>query len=467
MVVSLCALLLTGCAGLILLEPSATPHRPSPGADGIGDRYFPSLGNGGYDVLHYVLDLNVDIEKRTVDGTATIEGVATQPLSRLTLDFAGNAIRSITVNGSAVEIEAVGDQVHISPSAPIELGEDFTVVVDYSPATEVPAEDGVPVFARGWQFFEGGSYVASEPDGASRWFPANDHPSDKALLTLRVTVGKPYEVAASGHLVEVLDEGDGRTYVWETRDPVAPYLIQVAIGRFDEQLEEGDGKTMIRNYFPEGFSEDRMKQYARTREMLTYFESLFGPYPFEAYGVVVVDSPLPYALETQTLTLFGAHESRGEGVVAHELAHSWFGNSVSLERWEDIWLNEGFATYAMTLWLEDAESAESAENELRGMYRTLMSAGDGRTLILGDPGPDSLFDRTVYLRGALTLHALRLEVGSEKFFDILRVYAERYRYGNASTDDFIAVAEEISGRDLEQLFHDWVFEATMPGLAGW
>ena len=433
----------------------------------MGDRYFPSLGNGGYDVRHYTLDLSVHIEDQTVDGRATLEAVATQPLSRLNLDFADHAIHSVSFNGSSIHSEAAGGEVRIAPEEALDSGQAFTVIVDYSGAPGASDSAGIPPYARGWQFFEAGSYVASEPDGASRWFPANDHPLDKGLFTFRIKVGKPFTVAANGHLVEEIDEGDERTFVWEPRDPLAPYLVQVAIGDFEQQTETSAGGTVIRNYFPADYPQDHLAQYARTKDMLEYLGSVFGPYPFEAYGVVVVDTPLPFALETQTLTLFGANESRGEGVVAHELAHQWFGNSVSLKRWEDIWLNEGFATYAMVLWLEHDEGLEAAESELRGMYRMLAAADGGRTLVIGDPGPDRLFDRAVYLRGALTLHALRQQVGSDDCFGLLRAYAERFRYGNASTEDFIGIAEEISGRDLREFFQEWVYEEELPSVPGW
>ena len=202
--------------------------------------------------------------------------------------------------------------------------------------------------------------------------------------------------------------------------------------------------------------------FAATSEMVRTFSELFGPYPFEAYGNLVLGTPLGYALEIQTMSLFGADFVTGtnayEAIVAHELAHQWFGDLVSLKDWKDIWLNEGFASYAEVLWTE-ASTGQSADVLIRNYEAPGLDP-------IRDPGPEHMFDINVYNRGALTLHALRRTVGDDDFFTILRTYVERFADDVATTDDFIAVAEEISDQDLESFFADWLDAPETPELPG-
>ncbi len=180
-----------------------------------------------------------------------------------------------------------------------------------------------------------------EPSGAETWYPVNGHPSDKATYTLRITVPKPYDVASSGRLLRITDDGDRRTFLWETRDPVASYLVALHIADLDETTAVGPRGLPIRNYFAHAISASDRASFDRLPAMIAYFESAFGPYPFEAYGATVVDEAFGAALETQTMSTH-SRDAVAESVVVHELAHQWFGDSVGLERWQDIWLNEGF-----------------------------------------------------------------------------------------------------------------------------
>ena len=193
------------------------------------------------------------------------------------------------------------------------------------------------------------------------------------------------------------------------------------------------------------------------------FAELFGPYPFEVYGALVVFDDFRGALETQTLSVFSGRlfgGLAGELVVAHELGHQWFGDSLTPTTWRDIWLNEGFATYSEWLWQEISNPAFDIDDYARSL------AESGRPVwpAPGDPGPEGLFDSTVYNRGALTLHALRLTVGDDAFFKTLRTYAERFAYRNVTTADFVAVAEDVSGQDLADLFDAWLYGDVTPEL---
>jgi aminopeptidase N len=242
---------------------------------------------------------------------------------------------------------------------------------------------------------------------------------------------------------------------------MASYLVQVVIGdlRFDESVGP-DGLT-VRHAVDEDVPDEALVALDRTAEMIEGFEEMFGPYPFAAYGVAVVDEPLGVALETQTLTLVGLDTVSNEGVLAHELAHQWFGNDVSPGSWRDIWLNEGFATSAEWLWTEGDGGPSVA-----GRAREAAQA-PGLDVPPGDPGPDELFADSVYLRGALTLHVLRHELGDEAFFDLLRDWIERYSGRNATSADFEGMASVAAGRDLAPLFDAWLRSPTLPDLVEW
>jgi aminopeptidase N len=454
------------------------------GADGLGDPYDPQLGNGGYDAQHYTLDLLVDVEGNVITGTVTMEASAIQDLATFNLDFMGLDVNDVRVNGAPADHERVdgpssGRELTILPDKLIQRGELFSVTISYSgsprpfPTKSVPARIG-------WRAYEDGIYVASEPDGSANWYPVNDHPLDKATYSFWVTVPEPYVVAANGLLQEAVDNGDTTTYIWEASDPTASYLVTINIADYETETEEGPDGLPIRNYYPPELAEDAEYDFGRTSEMIGLFSELFGPYPFEAYGVAIIDD-VPFALETQTLSIFSSNAVTGrrlsENVVAHELAHQWFGDSVSPAQWGDIWLNEGFATYGEWVWLEYTEGREALDASVRDVYDAfsgrnwsdLPADEVSKRLARRFPPPgappfDDLFNASVYLRGGLTLHALRLRVGDDAFFDILRTYHERHRHGNATTADFVAVAEEISGQSLNEFFEGWLYEQALPDI---
>lgn len=436
-----------------------------PGADGIGDAYYPQLGNGGYDALHYTLELSIDPIGNTLSGNCTIEARATQSLSAFNLDFSGLTIEQVTVNGQAAEYQRKESELTITPAEPLNDGDTFTVSVTYSGTPQASPALGGP-WKTGWQHTDNNQvFVSSEPSGAATWYPVNDHPLDKATYTFRITVPKPYVVAANGLLQQELDNGDTITDVWEATEPMASYLAAVNIDKYVvETMSDPDG-ILIRNYLTPDLPEYARTGINKTTEMLSYFSELFGPYPFKAYGIVIVDFPEEesgFAMETQTLSQHELDEhvfSLSDEVVAHELAHQWFGDSVSLESWQDIWLNEGAATYAEWLWTEYKVSG-SLDTIVRSQYPQYTVSPDPA----GKPLPTDLYSNTVYGRGALTFHALRLRVGDEAFFQILRTYTDRFRYGNASTADFIAVAEEVSGQDLGDFFNAWLYDTKNPPI---
>ena len=446
--------------------PAATPPPPASTGDagpGLGDPYFPYLGNQGYDVDHYLIDLEADPSTNRIAGSTTIEATATGDFDSFTLDFSGLEIAGVTVDGAAVNHrrEGPGD-AELRIEAPLVAGESFTVAVAYSGIPEPTAPGALP-FSTGWLTNAEGSFVASEPAGAHTWFPANDHPTDKATFTFRITAPDGMTAVANGTLTDTIETGTGTTFVWEMPDPMTTYLATVVVAPLERVDHPPAGDIALRDYLPAALAVDVPESFTKTGEMIDFFDDVFGPYPFDAYGHVVV-SGFPAALETQTMTVFGDDWFDTpfiEFVVVHELAHQWFGNHVSPSTWQDIWLNEGFATFSELLWVEHLYGPVAMQAEAASRYDDLASFPHA---ITGDPQEANLFGISVYQRGGLTLYALRAEVGDDHFFEILRTWVERYGSGDASTGEFIALAEEIAGRDLGGLFDAWLFSSALPPL---
>ena len=450
--------------------PLEEPTEPLAGSPGMGDSLYPGFGNGGYDAVSYTLDINIhDVKTSDLSAITTIDAVATQDLSQFNLDFAGFEITSLTVNGEMAEFERKGQELTIIPAQMLANGEAFTTTVEYQ-GIPTPMTSKVLPFPTGWIVYENGIFVLSEPDGSASFFPVNDHPLDKATYTIIVTVPKPYEVAANGVLGETKDNGETTTYSFTVRDPMASYLTTININDFNVETMESKSGVLIRNYYSASLPDDMRKSFARQGEMIDYFSEIFGEYPFEVYGAMVIDTELGSALENQTMSIFGTDMVDVEDIagteltVAHELAHQWFGDSVSVADWGDIWLNEGFASYAEGLWIEHADGSDTLNEWITSVYNEVKDNPQYYPPP-GHPAANNLFNGGVYYRGGLTLHALRLKVGDEVFFKILRTYAERYKFGNATTADFIQVANEVSGEDLDDLFNAWLYDEKLPSIS--
>ncbi len=429
----------------------------APGSDGLGDPFFPQLGNGGYDVEHYTIELDVDVDENFIAGQTAVEAIATQDLSAFNLDFSGLEIKQVTVDGQEQEFSREGSELMVELASPIAEGIPFVVTIEYEGSPEPIVDPSAPLHL-GWQTQPEGLFAVSEPSGSMNWYPVNNHPQDKATYTYRITVPEPYSVAANGLLEEQIDGEGITTYVWQMADPMASYLATVQISQYEVETETGPGGIPIRHYFPLDTSEQTRAAFEPVPEMLAFLEELIGPYPFDTYGVVALTEPTSWALETQTLSTFGSNRPP-EFVVLHELAHEWFGNSVSPATWQDIWLNEGFAVYLSRMWEEFKGDPETFSRQMNLDYDALDRAQVGPPI---PEEPRDMFTQAVYDRGGWTLHALRLTVGDETFREILQTYYDRFKYSTASTADFLEVVREIGGTEAADITEAWLTNPELP-----
>ncbi|MDQ0382130.1 aminopeptidase N [Amycolatopsis thermophila] len=406
-----------------------------------------TLGHGstGFRVAHYDLELDYKLAPNRLTARAVLSAVADSELARIPLDLAGLTVKGVRVDGRPAKFTHRGGKLVVRPARPVR-GE-FTVEVRY-------AGNPRPVASRwgeiGWDELTDGALVASQPTGAPSWFPCNDRPGDKATYRVALTTASAYTVLVTGDLVARRAGGSATTWVFQRREPTAPYLMSVQIGRY-ESLELGPGQRIA---VPRRLRDAAAHDFGRQPEMLRVLGEWFGPYPFGEYVVVVTDDDLDDPIEAQGMAIFGGNHVDGrrtfERLVVHELAHQWFGNSLTVAGWRHIWLNEGFATYAEWLWSEASGGAPAEEHAREWRSRV------GTDVPIGDPGEAHLFDEQVYKRGALTLHALRGRVGDAVFFPMLRSWVAGHTHGTVTTEEFIAHAERAAGVPLREDFAVWL-----------
>ncbi len=437
------------------------------GADSIGDPIFPSLGNGGYDVLHY--EILLDATGPELQAVATLDVLATQNLSSLNVDLVGMSVDEIQIDGVDAAFSRDGRELTVEPTSTIVADSLSQIQITYH-GTPTPVPDPAFPTDLGWLDEPWGSYVAAEPLGAATWFPGNDHPLDKATFEISVTVDEGLIGAGPGLLVsEIANEGS-TTFVWVMDDPMATYLASVVIGDFvilttEIQTTGRETPIVLRDVFPTSRADEVSAVIeGRHEAMIEAFEPIFGPYPFDTYGLVGVPEQLGYALENQTLSLFGIETLANDSVFveqvqAHELAHQWFGNHVSPASWDDIWLNEGFASWADLYWT----GIVVGQDQFQRTAGVLDNAALGPLVGLD---PDELFGQNVYLRGALALEALRRTEGDDSFFELLRAWTAKFGGRSASTDDFVELVGEWMNPNAVALIESWINDEQMPSLPG-
>jgi aminopeptidase N len=443
----------------VLLTGTAAGHvKFAKGSAGLGDPYFPKAGNGGYDVRHYGIRFSYRPESNHIKARTTILATATENLSRFDLDFRHLSVSSLRVNGKNAAFERRGQELKITPRRGLRKGKPFTVRVRYRGHPHpVIDPDGAK---DGWIPTDDGAFVASEPQGAPSWFPCNDYPTDKATYSIRASVPKGKTVVSNGALMSRTTNGGQTTFEWRERSPMATYLATATSGKFNVTRSQANGTPSYDAVDPRE-AQASAAPLAQIPAILRLFGPRFGAYPFGTTGATVDHAPgVGYALETQTRPLYETAPS--VITVAHEIAHQWFGDSVSLKRWRQIWLNEGFATWAEWMWQEQTGGTKLA-TRFAQLYSAPASENQFWNPPPGNPGgPKNLFDGTVYVRGGMTLEALREEVGTNTFFRIMRDWVREHAYGNAGTKQFIDLAESDSGMDLGHFFHEWLFKDGKP-----
>ncbi|MGW0465976.1 M1 family metallopeptidase [Streptomyces sp. NPDC003027] len=446
---------------------------PPPPPLGIGDKLFPHLGNPGYDVRSY--DIGLTYPGRNSEPLAAvtrIAALATADLERINLDFTHGEVSAVTVDGEDAEFVTSGEDLVITPAQAVVDGDALEITVTHTSDPRGPAGTG------GWVRTGDGLAMANQADAAHRVFPSNDHPADKAYFTFRITAPSTLTAVANGLPAGRDENGATTTWTYRTAHPMATELAQVSIGRSTVVHRTGPHGLPVRDVVPTADRELLEPWLKRTPGHMEWMERQVGRYPFETYGVLVADAVTGFQLETQTLSLFerrlltepGYPEWYVDSIMVHELAHQWFGNSVSPRTWSDLWLNEGHASWYEALYAEEV-GKQPLERRMKAAY----AASDGWRAAGGPPAaPEppspghkiSLFRPVVYDGSALVLYALRQEIGQDAFQSLQRRWVSEHRDASSTTADFIALASQVAERDLSAFFTGWLYAEKTPAMPG-
>ncbi|MBE1500337.1 aminopeptidase N [Amycolatopsis lexingtonensis] len=429
-----------------------------PGSDGAGDSYYPQDGNGGYDVADYNLKVTYDPASHQLTGKQDISARATQSLSSFDLDFKGLTVDSVKVDGRAAKFARTGDhELVVTPSRALWRGRNFKVEIAYH---GVPAPINDPALGNnGWQFAQaGGAFAAGEPRSATTWYPVNDTPLDKATFHLAITVPDEWGVIANGREKPSFKAPGGTTHVWAEETPIVPYLTTVAIDKwtFDRQTRK-DGTPIVSAFAP-GVPDSTKQAEARLPEILDFLESKFGKYPIDAAGGIFLNEQIGFSLETMSRPIYSAGWAGTVPTIVHENAHQWYGDSVAVEHWKDVCLNECFASYATWLWDEGKEGVDLDKQYADDVKKATTTFWNGK---LYDMGQGNEFTY-VYSKGPMMLHALRNYVGEQAFSRVLKTWPSLHRDGNASMQQFQRYTEAVSHKNLQGFFDAWVYGTGKP-----
>lgn len=442
---------------LLLLAALVAGALAAPATAGAGEPFFPRVGNKGYDVSFYDVAMRYAPRSGQVKATAVIGATARQGLTRFSLDLYGLHVSRVTVDGEAAAFARGRGKLKVRPARRIAPGSPFEAIVVYDGRPRrVIDPDGS---SEGWNRTDDGALAVGEPVGTPAWIPCNDTLADKAGFNLKITVPARLDAVSNGHLLRVEREPGLRTFVWRESKPMAPYLALLDIGRGRLEKTQADGLpawTLVDPHYA-----DHQRALSSLPEAIRFLSSIYGPYPFEAAGSVVDFAPhLGYALETQTRPIYAFAPDLA--TLVHETAHQWFGDSVGLRSWPEIWLNEGFATWSQWFYAE-RHGGPTVAQTFRRLYATPASDHNFWDPPSGRPGtPEHLFGSSVYARGGLALQALRVEIGTAALLKTMRRWATEHRYASGTIAEFEALAAEVSGQSLRPLFKHWLYTPGKP-----
>lgn len=386
-------------------------------------------------------------------------------LTTFYLNLEALQVNSVKVSSVPAEHQLIAGILYITQPQPVDT---FDVVVDYEGS---PGNDGFGGF-----FFSGdyvytiGQGLNSEPPSMLRyWVPSHDVPNDKATLDMYLTVPSALEAFSNGTLITKQISTSVSTFHWREDHPIAPYLFAIAAGNYTTfdmpYLSVSGDSLLLQGIVYPNHLQIAQRDFQHLPQMMAFFEQTFLPYPFSRYSMVEADNR--GAMEHQTMTTYSTQlltgDNRYDYIVAHELAHHWWGDLVTCGDWKDIWLNEGFATYCEALYFEWLNGRDYLPHYMNALAETYFSEVSRRGHF-SIYNPSYKWGGTIYQKGAWVLHMLRSNLGDEIFFKTLKTYARQFSYGNALTSDFINVAEKKSGKDLQQFFQQWIYQPGYPDL---
>ena len=446
------------------------------------DPHAPGLGNGGYDAQHYHVDMAFSLSPPStveegadfdpaeavvrVDATTTIDVVATRPLDQIAFDFTGSTVTEVQVDGVDAEFEREATKLIVTLPEPARADDPLSIAVTYT--GEPGAIDSrVARVEVGWVGKPAGTWhMRSEPDGAHRWFPANDHPSDKATFLFDVLVPIEYAAAASGVFERSYSGIESASYRWSVGDEIPVSSATVILGDLELVPDEQSSAAMgveIRHMLPPDMVDDPPAALNGIADMIGFFEERFGPFPYEAFGVAVVDSP-NVGLGANTwavLTRGEIEDNDAELAIVSRLVRHWFGDSVTPATWSDVWLSTSLVRYAEWLWIERDLGERPADTVASAARRNVADSGWPPP---NEPRIGDIYVGSVFIHGAITLHAVRLRMGDAPFFDMIAKFYETHARGVAGTGDLNEIILREAGSSIRHLFDTWLTADELPGF---
>jgi len=414
----------------------------------------------GFDVLTYDITMNIDEAQDYVSGAVIAVVEAEETLTEISYELEQMTVIDVFLNGTIANYTYDNSVITIQLGT-VNPGEQFNTEVVYS---------GYPIWnGLGMYFDNSHVFTISDPNASRYWWPCYDHPWDKAITDLHITVRDDWLAACNGIRTSIVDNGDGTmTHNWVGSSPMATYLVSIVAQNYEE-INDSFGPIPIQNFVSPGLVPNATEDFSNLPFMMETYTDLYGEYPFEKYGNAVTNFATYSAMEHQTMTTLGSQNINGnhggEMVIAHELSHQWYGNCLTCLTWKDIWLSEGFATYSEAIYMQAWQGFEAMVDYIHtSIHQYYLSWAGGSPQTVYDPAPNAYFTPATYEKPASVLHMLRLKVGNDVFFQIMQEYFLAFHHGNVITDDFQQICENVSGLDLDQFFLQWIYQPGLPSI---